>query len=87
MSDAAKLYRPYVTPYEPTAWTDKGTPITVNGTPMVHWGHAIVPAKGWHATKAEAQVAAAETLEAQADAAMAEAARLRKEAADAMAAS
>ena len=75
-----RLYRPYVTPYEPTAWTDTGTPITVNGTPMVHWGHAIVPAKGWHATKADAQRAAAEQLERHVAATLVLINRLRQEA-------
>ncbi len=83
----AKFYTVHVSQYEPCVWFNTGTPVTVDGTPMIRSGEHIVPAKGWHATRAEAQVAAAETLEEQAAAYTTLAARLRKEAADAMAAS
>ena len=40
-----------------------GTPITVEGVPMVKLAHgAIVAAKGWHANKADAQAEAADRI-------------------------
>lgn len=41
-----------------------GSPITVDGVPMVKLAHgAIVLAKGWHASKADAQAEAADKIE------------------------
>lgn len=42
----------------------KGTPRTIDGTPMVQLAHgAIVPADGWCATEAEAKAKAADEIE------------------------
>lgn len=82
----AKFHKAHVSQDDPCVWFNTGTPVTVDGSPMIRFGQHIVPAKGWHATKAEAQVAAAKTLEAQAAAYTTLAAQLRKEAADALAA-
>ena len=85
MSDAT-FHKAHVSQDEPCVWFNTGTPVTVDGTPMIRSGEHIVPAKNWHPTKAAAQVAAAEKLEAQAAAYTTLAAQLRKEAADALAA-
>lgn len=75
-----RLYRTYISTREAHAWVDEGTPITVEGTPMVKWCGSIVPAAGWYATKGEAQVAAAEQLKAEAAKTLGLVARLRREA-------
>ena len=59
-----------------------GSPITVEGTPMVKLAHgAIVLAKGWHANKADAQAEAADKIEEIARQLMEQAASLRTAAA------
>lgn len=75
----AKLYRPFVSRSEPRAWLEEGTPLTVENTPMVRWGTSILPAAGWHATKADAQRAAAEQLEQHVAATLVLINRLRQE--------
>ena len=80
-----KLYRSYVTPQSLYHKIDEGSPVTVNGTPMVQFGPYIVPAAGWTASKAEALQAAAAELEARALLCNAEAGKLRQEAAHALA--
>jgi hypothetical protein len=79
-----RLYRAYTHPQMPWVHVDEGTPITVNGTPMVEWGPTFVRADGWHATRAAALNAAALELEQHAAEVTGRAAQLRKEAADAV---
>lgn len=59
-----------------------GTPITIEGVPMVKLAHgAIVLAKGWHASKADAQAEAANEIEKIGRQLMEQAASLRASAA------
>lgn len=59
-----------------------GTPITIDGVPMVKLAHgAIVLAKGWHASKAEAQAEAAQQVQEIANQLLVQAASLRASAA------
>lgn len=57
----------------------EGTPITVNGTPMVETYGVIVPAKGWHPTKEEAMAEAAGVVDLYARRLQVQASTLRTE--------
>lgn len=62
-------------------WMQQGEPRTVDGTPMVHVGHAILPADGWHADRSAAVLEVASRIEQLGNRLLAQAERLRADAA------
>lgn len=81
-----KLYQAYVNEFSikdgGLGWyVQFGEPRTIDGTPMVNLGHAIVPAEGWHASRHAAVNAAASRIEAIGHRLLDQAAKLRDEAA------
>ena len=64
-----------------TVFVDEGRPYTVEGTPMVRMSNVLVPADGWHSSKAAALTSAAERIEHLAHRLLAQAGRIRSDAA------
>lgn len=77
-----KLYRAELNDYAiaidgVACWVSEGSPITVEGLPMVRSGSVLMPARGWTATRAEALRDAADRIDVMVGRLREQSARLR----------